>query len=213
MIVKVCGVRTAEVAEIAVDAGADWVGIVFEPRSPRYAGDAEARAVVAAVGDRADIIGVFVAPGVDECDEAARRYGLAGVQVHGEVDESLAAECAVPVIRGYNVRDEHHALTLQWWPDCIVLLDALPVAGELPGGTGRHLDHSWAAEVARHRRIVLAGGLGADDVAAAVASVRPYGVDASSRLEHTRGEKDPGLVHAFVRAAREASDARRDGHG
>src|SRR5438552_7314782 len=211
MIVKVCGVRTAEVAEVAVEAGADWIGIVFEPRSPRHASDAEAHAVVAAVRDRADIIGVFVTPSVEECDAAASRFGLAGVQVHGEVDDSLAAECAVPVIRGYNVREEHDALTLQWWPDCIVLLDAIPVAGELPGGTGRHLDQAWAAEVGRHRRIVLAGGLGAGDVAAAVASVRPYGVDASSRLEHMRGVKDPALVHAFVRAARDASSAQAVG--
>ena len=202
VIVKVCGVRTAEVAEIAVDAGADWIGIVFEPRSPRHASDSDARAVVAATRGRADVIGVFVEPNVDECDQAAARYGLAGVQVHGSVDVTLAGACAVPVIRGYNVSDERDALTIQWWPDCLVLLDAIPVTGELPGGTGRRLDRMWATEVARHRPIVLAGGLGADDVAAAIAAVRPYGVDASSRLEHVRGEKDPGLVQAYVHAAR-----------
>ena len=83
MIVKVCGVRTAEVAEIAVDAGADWIGVVFEPRSPRHASDSDARAVVAATRGRADVIGVFVEPNVDECDQAAARYGLAGVRCTG----------------------------------------------------------------------------------------------------------------------------------
>lgn len=204
MIVKVCGVRTAEVAEVAIDAGADWIGIVFEPRSPRHASDSEAGAVVAAARGRADIIGVFVELSIDECDEAAARYRLAAVQVHGDVDAGLAGACAVPVIRGYNVGDEREALTLQWWPDCLVLLDAVPVAGELPGGTGRRLDRVWAAEVARHRRIVLAGGIGPDDVVDAIGMVRPAGVDASSRLERVRGEKDPDLVHAYVSAARGA---------
>jgi phosphoribosylanthranilate isomerase len=212
VIVKVCGVRTASVAAAAVEEGADWIGLVFEPRSPRHATDDEARAVIAAVGGRADLIGVFVEPAAAQCDDAAHRYGLAAVQVHGEIDDRLPAVCAVPVIRGYNVRRADDAFTLQWWPDCLVLLDALPEPGELPGGTGRPLDHALAAEVARHRRIVLAGGLGAENVADAIASVRPFGVDASSGLERAPGEKDPALVRAYVRSARNAF-ASVNGHG
>src|SRR5579863_8028640 len=97
VIVKVCGVRTAEVAEAAIDAGADWIGLMLVARSPRWASDDEAHAVVRAVRGRADLIGVFVEPTVDECDEAASRYRLAGVQVHGNFNRDLAADCAVPV--------------------------------------------------------------------------------------------------------------------
>ena len=202
MIVKVCGVRAPDIAAAAIDEGADWIGLVFEPRSPRFAADAEAMAVRSAAGSRAQVVGVFVEPSLQECDAAVARYRLDAVQVHGDVDASLAALASVPVIRGINVRDRNDAFTLQWWPDCLVLLDA--PAGELPGGTGRRLSPALAAEVARHRPIILAGGLGADDVASAIASVHPRGVDASSRLERTPGVKDEQLVRAFVRSARDA---------
>jgi phosphoribosylanthranilate isomerase len=204
MIVKVCGVRTAEVAEVAVHSGADWVGLVFEPRSPRYVDDAAARTVVDAVRRRADLIGVFVEPSVDECVAAADRYGLAAVQVHGDIAAGFVEACSVAVIRGVNVRDRAEALTLQWWPELPVLLDSAANDGELPGGTGRRLDADLAAEVARHRRIVLAGGLGPADVAEAISHVKPYGVDASSGLERAPGVKDAQLVEDYVVAARAA---------
>ena len=208
MIVKVCGVRDPQIAELAADAGADWIGIVFEPRSPRHASDAEADAVVEAVGGRADLVGVLVDPSAELCDELATRFRLDAVQVHGSgVDASLLADCTVPVIRGINVASEHDAYTLDWPPAGLVLLDAAPdLPGELPGGTGRRLPVEWAAGVARHRRILLAGGLGPDNVADAVARIRPYGVDASSGLESSPGVKDPDMVRAYVRTARAAFD-------
>lgn len=205
MIVKVCGVRTAAVAEAAVDAGADWIGIVFEPRSSRYASDEEARVVRDAVGSRADVIGVFVEPSLAELDAAAARYRLAGVQVHGSFDPALALRCSVPVIPGINIPDAHRAFTLQWWPDCLVLIDA--PAAALPGGTGQPVPLAIAAEVARHRPIILSGGLRPDTVAEAVRTVRPRGVDASSGLETAPGVKDASLVRAFVVNARAARDA------
>ena len=209
MIVKVCGVRTAEVAEAAIDAGADWIGLMLVPRSVRWVNDEEAGAVVRAVRGRADLIGVFVEPTVDECDQAAARYRLAGVQVHGNFDRDLRAACTVPVIPVFNVKDRSTASTLDWPPDTLVMLDGLPDSGELPGGTGHRVPLDWAADIARHREIVLAGGLGAEDVAEAIALVRPAGVDASSRLERRPGEKDPELVRSFVIAARKAAAAVR----
>ncbi|MGH7685912.1 MAG: phosphoribosylanthranilate isomerase [Candidatus Dormibacteria bacterium] len=204
MIVKVCGVCTAAIADVAVEAGADWVGIMFEPRSVRYAGDDAARAVRDAVGMRADCIGVFVAPSLQEIDDAADRYRLAAVQVHGSVDPALAVASSVPVIPGINIGGEHGAYTMQWWPDCLVLIDA--PAGPLPGGTGVALPLDVAANVARHRPVILAGGLQPQTVADAVRAVRPRGVDASSGLERAPGVKDADLVAAFVRNAR-AADA------
>jgi phosphoribosylanthranilate isomerase len=102
------------------------------------------------------------------------------------------------------------ACTINWSPDVLVMLDGMPSTGSLPGGTGHRVPLEWAADVARHRRVVLAGGLGADDVGRANATVRPEGVDASSRLERRPGEKDPDLVREFVHAARLAA-ARLEG--
>jgi len=129
MIVKVCGVRTAAVADAAVTAGADWIGLVFEPRSVRRASDEEALEVAAAAAGRADLIGVFVEPDAAACDEAAARYGLAAVQVHGNVDRDFVSRCDVPVIRGLNVATRQQAMTIDWWPDLVVLLDAAPAEG------------------------------------------------------------------------------------
>jgi phosphoribosylanthranilate isomerase len=209
MIVKVCGVSTPQIAELAVDAGADWIGLIFEPRSPRYVDETAAEAVMEAVGGRADLVGVLVEPSAELCNQLATRFRLNAVQVHGaDVSPSLLVDCEVPVIRGINVATEHEAYTLEWPPSGLVLLDSAPgdEPGALPGGTGRSLPHEWAANVAIHRRIVLAGGIDADNVADTIARVRPYGVDASSGLESAPGVKDPDLVRAYVRTARAAFD-------
>jgi phosphoribosylanthranilate isomerase len=205
MIVKVCGVSSPEIAECAVEAGADWVGLVFEPRSPRFASHEAAAAVRSAVGGRADLVGVVVEPTPERCGELARRHQLQAVQVHGRVDPHLVSEVDLPVVRAVNPRDAHAALTVEWWPDCPLLLDGPPGdPGALPGGTGRRLDLELAAEVAAHRPVILAGGLTPDNVAEAIARVRPIGVDASSGLESKLGVKDPARVRAFVEAARAA---------
>ena len=206
MIVKVCGIRSAEIAEVARESGADWLGLVFEPRSPRFVDDAAAQAVRQAAGDL-DLVGVFVSPQPADCEEAATRYGLAAVQVHGDASPSFVEACAVPVIRGLNVRDPHSAFTTDWWPDGIVLLDGRPEPGELPGGTGNRVPLPIARDMARHRRVVLAGGLDATTVDEAVRFVQPYGVDASSGLESSRGTKDPARVRDYVIAARAAFSA------
>jgi phosphoribosylanthranilate isomerase len=205
VIVKVCGVRTPEIAETAIDAGADWLGLVLVPASPRHADDAAARAVVDAVRGRADLVGVMVDATAAECDQAAKRYRLSAVQLHGTVAVSMVADASVPVIRAINLRDGSAAYTDPWWADCTVLLDAAPAADGLPGGTGDRVDETVAAALARHRRVVLAGGLSPDNVAAAIAAVRPYGVDASSGLESAPGVKDAERVVAFVMAARSAA--------
>jgi phosphoribosylanthranilate isomerase len=208
VIVKVCGVRTPEIAEVAIDAGADWLGLVFEPRSPRHVDDSAARAVVDAVSGRIDLVGVMVSPSPSECDEVARRYRLAAVQVHGDATAALAVAASVPVIRAINVAENGDAFAESWWPDCLVLLDAAPGdAGDLPGGTGGRVDEAIAAALARHRRVILAGGLTPGNVAGAIDQVRPHGVDASSGLEVARGVKDAARVDAFVRAARAAFEA------
>jgi phosphoribosylanthranilate isomerase len=207
VIVKVCGVRTAEVAEAAVDAGADLIGLVFAERSPRHVDDRAADAVREAVAGRADLVGVLVEPPAALCDHLARRHRLAAVQAHGDVDPRLVSQVAVPVVRALNVRSAAEAYTDGWWPASLLLLDAAPDdSGALPGGTGRRIPLQWAAEVARHRPTILAGGLGPESVADAIAAVRPRGVDASSGLESAPGVKDPTLVRAYVRTARAAFD-------
>jgi phosphoribosylanthranilate isomerase len=215
VIVKVCGVRDPRIAELAVDAGADWIGLVFEPRSPRFVDERQADAVIEAVAGRADLVGVVAEATPEECDQLAARYRLSAMQVHGaQVDAAALHECAVPVIRAVNVSGAHDAYTLEWPPDEVVLLDAAPAqADALPGGTGTRVPLDVAANVARHRRIVLAGGITADTVADTIARVRPHGVDASSGLESAPGVKDPDRVRAYVRTARAAFEVQAQASG
>ncbi|MGH7722821.1 MAG: phosphoribosylanthranilate isomerase [Candidatus Dormibacteria bacterium] len=205
MIVKVCGVRTPEIAAAAIDAGADWLGLVLVPASPRHVDDAAARAVVDAVRGRADLVGVMVDATPSECEQAVDRYSLSALQLHGSVALSTASLAPVPVIRAINLTPGMSAYIDDWWPDCLVLLDSAPSAQGLPGGTGNRVEQAVAATLARHRRLLLAGGLSAGNVAAAITAVRPHGVDASSGLESTPGVKDAARVVAYVRAARSAA--------
>ena len=184
VIVKVCGVRTPEVAEAAIDAGADWIGLMLVPASPRWVDDAAARAVRAGGRGRADLVGVFVEPSAGECDDAASRYRLAAVQVHGAFDPSLATDCSVPVIPVFNVDEPgRRRCTIDWSPDVLVMLDGMPGRGGAP----RRHRASRAAGVGSRRRApprdparrrARAGRRRSGDRA-----VRPAGVDASSRLE------------------------------
>ncbi len=183
---------------------------MFVRESPRWVDDEAALAVMRAVRGRADLVGVFVSPSKSICDEAASRYRLAAVQVHGALGRDLATGCCVPVIPVINVDTQAAACSIDWAPDILVMLDGMPVQGGLPGGTGHRVPLEWAADVARHRRVMLAGGLGPDDVGTAITTVRPAGVDASSRLERRPGEKDPQLVRDFVGSARRAA-AQREG--
>jgi phosphoribosylanthranilate isomerase len=175
VIVKVCGVRTPEVAEAAIDAGADWIGLMLVPASPRWVDDEAARAVVRAVRGRADLVGVFVDATPAACDEAASRYRLSAAQVHGRLDPALTTGTSVQVIPVINVESHAAACTIEWPPDVLVMLDGMPNAGGLPGGTGHRVPVAWAADVARHRRVILAGGLGPDDVGDARSEERRVG--------------------------------------
>jgi len=205
VIVKVCGIRTAEVADAAVAAGADWIGLVFEPRSPRFASNAEADAVREATAGRAALVGVLVAPALEHAQALVRRHRLDALQLHGDVPPACLFAAPVPVIRGLNMQSLEEVLALEWPSDCLLLLDAAPVSPEgLPGGTGRRLDLELAAAVSAHRDILLAGGLDHTNVDEAVRSVRPAGVDASSALESAPGVKDSARVRAYLESARRA---------
>ncbi|MFN2452251.1 MAG: N-(5'-phosphoribosyl)anthranilate isomerase [Candidatus Dormibacteria bacterium] len=206
MIVKVCGVRSAAIAAAAVEEGADWIGVVLVPGSVRGADLAMVAEVRAAIAGEADLVGVFVDADAATCNRAAARLGLDAVQLHGRADAGMAAGLDVPVIRGINVEVAEAAYRDQWWP-APLLVDAANRPGELPGGTGRAAPLELATELARHRRVVLAGGLNAARVGRAVATVRPWGVDASSQLESAPGVKDEARVRAYVRSARRALSA------
>ena len=198
--VKVCGVRTPADAAVAAAAGADAVGVVFVRASPRYIDPAGAAAVLdAARPVEAVILTLDLAP--DDLLSLAFRVGADGVQPYGE---HARESCVAAQSAGLRVLVPVPATEIGTVPSIpdghTPLIDHR--SGNRLGGTGQTFDWSLLAGIGRE--YVLAGGLGAGNVAEAVRSIRPWGVDASSGLESAPGVKDPARIRAFVQAARDA---------
>jgi phosphoribosylanthranilate isomerase len=195
--VKICGITRLDDARAALESGARAIGFVFWPRSPRYVEPGRAREIVRGLGRPAIAVGVFVNQDVDEMNAVAEAVGLQAVQLHGDERPETAGRIARPVIKalaGPGLAPAHAA-----WPACTTLLiDAHDP--ERRGGTGTMADWNAARALARRRRIMLAGGLTPENVGAAIAAVRPYGIDVSSGVESAPGIKDPARIAALFDA-------------
>jgi phosphoribosylanthranilate isomerase len=154
------------------------------------------------VAGRALVVGVFVDASYDEIVETKRMTGIGCVQLHGDEPPEVVAKLLPHAYKAVRVRDAASIDQARRYPGEHVLLDAY-VPGE-SGGTGQTFSWALAAELARERKVTLAGGLRPENVALAVAEVHPYCVDVASGVERAPGEKDLARVRAFVRAAKSA---------
>ncbi|MBV9405283.1 MAG: phosphoribosylanthranilate isomerase [Acidobacteriaceae bacterium] len=195
-VVKICGITNEEDARAAVEAGANALGFNFWPRSPRcIAPEAAARIVSRVPGDYLKV-GVFVNTSADEMLGIAAEVPLDVLQLHGE-------QIAIPERMPCRV---WRAIAAENLPKNDASgFDAYLVDTPTPdfGGSGKTFD--WTVAAGRKYPIVLAGGLAADNVREAIETVRPWGVDACSRLELAPGRKDIQRVREFIRAAQAAS--------
>ena len=201
--IKICGITRVEDALAVVDAGADAIGLVFYARSPRALTIAQAAEIAAAVPPFVTLVGLFVNADADSVREALRQVPLGLLQFHGDETEPQCQQFDHPYIKAIRMRPEVDRETLSsvYMSAQALLLDAYTPGTY--GGTGEQF--SWQripADLARP--IVLAGGLDADNVAAAIAQVHPYAVDVSGGVEAAKGIKDAGRIHAFIRAAQQA---------
>jgi phosphoribosylanthranilate isomerase len=197
--VKVCGIRRREDAELAVALGADALGFVFWPRSPRAVTADEAAAVIDTLPPLVAAIGVFVDQPVEEVLDTARRARLSAIQLHGDEDAAEYAGCGCRTIKALAVGAEFSMSAVEAVPSSVtVLLDAHDPVRR--GGTGQPIDWTVAAAAARIRPIVLSGGLTPANVRAAVDAVRPFAVDVSSGVESAPGLKDASKMRAFFAA-------------
>ena len=198
---KICGITRLEDALVAVAAGADAIGLVFYARSPRAVSVEQARAILAGLPPFVTTVGLFVDMPRSEIEAVLASVPLDLLQFHGD---ETAAECealARPYIKALRVRaGDDVAAFVDAYPGAqAVLLDTY-VEG-VPGGTGQAFDWSLVPATLS-KPVILAGGLTADNVAAAIAQVRPYAVDVSGGVEAGKGIKDAAKVNDFVRAVR-----------
>lgn len=219
--VKICGVTSVEDALGAVQAGADAIGVNFYEPSPRFVEESSAREIAAVLPESVKCVGVFVNPELAQL-ERAESLGLHAVQLHGDESPALLAHFrALPVIKSFRLGDDGLTPVAAFLDQCralncapaMVLLDAHR-PGEF-GGTGVTANWQIAAEYAglNGPPLVLAGGLHAENVAAAIKAVRPDAVDTASGVESAPGNKNAGKMDAFVQAAQQGFRAISEGSG
>jgi phosphoribosylanthranilate isomerase len=188
----------------AARSGADALGFVFYPRSPRAVTPEQVRTIIDGLPPLVTTVGLFVNQDVDEVRKIADFCRLDVIQLHGDEPPQLCRELiSYRVIKALRLRDADSIQNLHQYPVSAVLLDAW--VPDRFGGTGHRCDWQLAAEVAKKRPTILAGGLDADCVAEAVRQVQPYAVDVSSGVERSPGIKDPDKVAAFIRNAKNAA--------
>jgi len=210
-IVKICGLSTPATLDAALDAGADMVGFVFFPKSPRHVDWGKARALGRQARGRAKI----VALSVDADDDALKRIVDALApdlhQLHGRETparvKAVGEFAARPTMKAIGVaaRKDFAAASPYEGVADFLLIDAKPPKdATLPGGNGRPFDWSLARNIHFRRPWLLSGGLDPETVEAAIAASGAGGVDVSSGVESAPGVKDPARIRAFVAAARRA---------
>ena len=213
--IKICGLTRKEDVETVVRAGADALGFVFYPRSPRFVTPDKAAELSTQVPAFVSTVGLFVNADCCDVENAARLAHLSLLQFHGDESPQACHEAALaaglPFIRVFRVRPDttpddllqyeriyrnaspfFKGLLLDTWTDAY-------------GGAGRVFDWSLVSKEIGPR-VVLSGGLNAQNVAGAIARLRPFAVDVSSGVEAARGIKDAVKVHAFIRAVRKADE-------
>jgi phosphoribosylanthranilate isomerase len=213
--VKICGLQTEAALEAALHNGADFVGFVFFPPSPRHIALAQARALARKARGQAKIVALMVDPDDALIDAVTTAVTPDLIQLHGEETPNRVADIhrrsARPLMKAIKVRDREDLRSALGYRNIadLILFDAPPPAGATrPGGHGETFD--WQALAGLHRDIcyMLSGGLTPENVAEAIQITGAPIVDVSSGVERSLGEKDPDLIRRFLQAAK---GAKQDG--
>ncbi|MEK7822700.1 MAG: phosphoribosylanthranilate isomerase [Nitrospirota bacterium] len=200
--VKICGITNIEDAVAAAEYGADAIGFVFQPKSPRAITPETAKNIVSALPPFITTIGVFVNESKQEIERIIRYVGLNIVQLHGN-EPPDACQLNKKVIKAIRVKDLTDLEPLKRYNVSAFLLDTY--SPHTMGGTGQIFNWDIAVEAKKFGRIILAGGLNHENIEEAIKWVRPYGIDVATGVEgNKKGEKDHKKLKLFIEKAREA---------
>lgn len=208
--IKICGISDNASLDAAIGAGADHIGLVFFPKSPRNVGIEQAAALAAHAAGRAGIVGLFVDPEADFLNRVRQNVRLDVIQLHGKESPAQVAQIqasqGLPVWKAIGVRKTADLdAARQYQGVTRILFDAKPPEGvDLPGGTGLRIDWSLMAGYRHTIPWILAGGLDPKNVGEAIAATGADFVDVSSGVESAPGVKDAAKIVAFCAAVRAA---------
>ena len=202
--VKICGITRIEDATAAAQAGADAIGFVFEPKSPRYVKPDQAQAIMRALPPFVTVVGLFVNAAPDAVETVLKHVALDLLQFHGNETPEQCRRYHRPYIKAIHMHvDVNLHDNARRYADAEGLLLDTAVA-DVAGGSGQAFDWSRVPSDLG-KPVILAGGLTPENVAEAVRQVRPFAVDVSSGVEQSKGIKDAQKISAFIEAVRRAA--------
>ena len=203
--VKICGITRPQDALLAAQSGADAIGLVFFPGSPRAVNIDRAQQIIAELPPFVSKVGLFVNASAAEIDTVLENVSLDILQFHGDEQPEQCSCFPRPFIKAIRMQDNMNlkAMEDKYSSAAALLLDSY--VKDIYGGTGTSFDWSGIPDDIT-KPLILAGGLDAGNVATAVKQVRPYGVDVSGGVELEKGIKDAGKIEQFIREVRNADN-------
>lgn len=209
--VKICGIKSEDAIDAALDGGADYIGLVFYPRSPRHVDVPTALKLADRARGQAKIVALFVDPDDRVLDDIVEKVQPDFVQLHGDESAPRVREIKrrlhLPVIKAIRVGsavDAARALRYNESADLILFDSHPPKGAPTPGGNGQVFDWHALDDVKDRMKFMLSGGLNSENVAAAIEATHAFAVDVSSGVESAPGVKDPKLIASFLKAAKAA---------
>ena len=204
--IKICGITRIDDALCAASAGADAIGLIFYPPSPRVVTIEQATSISDVLPPFVSTVALFVNASVHEVDDVIRHLRPSTLQFHGDEDAVFCTQFGVPFIKAIRVGELMRPHDLLEYADKFktaraVLLDTL--AQGLYGGSGESFDWKLIPTEMR-RRVLLSGGLHPENVSGAIQLIRPWAVDVSSGVEASKGVKDHARIHKFIEEVRNA---------
>jgi len=199
--IKICGITNSEDACAAASLGANALGFIFVPGTPRYIKPQAAARIISELPPFITTVGVFADASLEIVSETVRLCGLSAVQLHGSETPEYCREIErAKLIKAFRVKDRNSLSSIPEYKVSAYLLDTY-VKGK-KGGTGETFNWELAREAKEYGKIIIAGGLTPENVAQAIQHVQPYAVDVSGGVESSPGKKDHAKIRAFIENAR-----------
>lgn len=199
--VKICGITNSEDARAAVDCGADALGFVFFRKSPRFVTPEDASSIIRSLPSFVVSVGVFVNERREDIESMLSYTGIDVVQLHGDETPDMCT-LSRRVVKAFRVKSLDSLAPIEEFRGLVSALLLDTYTPDILGGTGRIFNWDVALEAKQFGRVILAGGLTPDNVAAAVDHVKPYAVDVSSGVELRKGKKDHAKMKRFIERAK-----------
>ena len=202
--IKICGITRPDDAQLASEYGARMIGMIFYDKSPRFISNSAAEKIVQILPEEVLPVGVFVNPEVEEISSIIDNTGIRAVQIHGKFNSDEVNNLKLPLIQAYSISDKNDFDSIRQNGSDYFLLDNKEL--NRYGGTGKTFDWELIPTDLRKDRMILAGGITAENAAEAISKINPAFLDVSSGVESSPGIKDKMKLEQLFEAVERAND-------